>query len=85
MSTLNSTSSSPPAVRLSDVALSYGAGAGATRVLAGLDLQLARGERTALVGPSGSGKTTLLAIVAGLLRPTSGVAETLGERFLCYN
>ena len=80
MSTLNSASSSTPAVRLSDVALSYGAGAGATRVLAGLDLDLARGERTALVGPSGSGKTTLLAIVAGLLRPTSGVAETLGER-----
>lgn len=73
-------SSSPPAVRLSDVALSYGEGAAATPVLSGLDLELARGERTALAGPSGSGKTTLLAIVAGLLRPTAGVAETLGER-----
>ena len=69
-----------PAVRLSDVALSYGEGAAATRVLWGLDLELRKGERTALVGPSGSGKTTLLAIVAGLLRPTAGQAETLGAR-----
>lgn len=49
-------------------------------MLTGLDLELRRGEKTALVGPSGSGKTTLLAIVAGLLRPTAGDAETLGER-----
>ena len=80
MSTHNSTPILAPAVRLSDVALSYGKGAAATRVLWGLDLELRKGERTALVGPSGSGKTTLLAIVAGLLRPTAGQAETLGER-----
>ena len=81
MSTPNATfSSAAPSVRLSGVSLVYGAGVSATHVLSGLDLSLGRGERTALVGPSGSGKTTLLAIVAGLLRPTEGVAETLGER-----
>ncbi len=39
-----------------------------------LNLQVARGERIAIVGPSGSGKTTLLNILAALDRPTEGTA-----------
>jgi putative ABC transport system ATP-binding protein len=35
-------------------------------------LDIAAGERVAVIGPSGSGKTTLLNIIAGLLRPTRG-------------
>jgi molybdate transport system ATP-binding protein len=34
---------------------------------------VANGNVTALVGPSGSGKTTVLSLIAGLLRPDSGV------------
>lgn len=34
---------------------------------------LARGERKGIMGPSGSGKTTLLRMIAGLIRPDSGV------------
>jgi ABC-type lipoprotein export system ATPase subunit len=37
-----------------------------------LNLQLATGERIAVVGPSGSGKTTLLNILAALDRPREG-------------
>ena len=37
-----------------------------------LNLQLAEGERIAVIGPSGSGKTTLLNLLAGLETPTDG-------------
>jgi len=37
-------------------------------------------ESWVIVGPNGAGKTTLLQIAAGLIMPTEGVAEVLGER-----
>lgn len=35
-------------------------------------LEIAKGEKVAVVGPSGSGKTTLLNLISGILQPHSG-------------
>ncbi len=44
----------------------YGKGEAAVRALDGVDVDLARGELTAIMGPSGSGKSTLMHCMAGL-------------------
>jgi putative ABC transport system ATP-binding protein len=48
-------------------------------VLLGVDLDVAPGERIAIVGASGSGKTTLLGLLAGLDQPTSGEIHVDGQ------
>jgi putative ABC transport system ATP-binding protein len=59
-------------VEIDDVERTYEAGASRVAALAGLSLEVRRGEFLAIMGPSGSGKSTLLNILAGLERPTAG-------------
>jgi heme ABC exporter ATP-binding subunit CcmA len=53
--------------------------AGRFPVLAGVDLEVARGEILLLRGANGAGKTSLLRACAGLLRVVAGTAVVLGE------
>jgi ABC-type sugar transport system ATPase subunit len=57
------------AIRLEGIDKAFASG---QPVLRGIDLDVADGERLALVGPSGSGKSTVLRIIAGLEAPTRG-------------
>ena len=43
------------------------------------NLEIEHGSITALMAPSGSGKTTLLRLIAGLIKPQSGVIDTNGQ------
>ncbi|MGD1065675.1 MAG: ATP-binding cassette domain-containing protein [Vulcanimicrobiaceae bacterium] len=52
---------------------------GAHLVFDGLDLDVARGERIAILGASGCGKSTLLRCIAGLEKADAGTIATSGE------
>ncbi|GIK33890.1 MAG: lipoprotein-releasing system ATP-binding protein LolD [Gammaproteobacteria bacterium] len=54
-------------------------GPAVVQVLHGVDLQVARGERIAIIGASGAGKTTLLQLLGGLDTPTRGAVYVLGR------
>lgn len=71
--------SAPPAdqplVRLRGVSVGYGE----RTVVRGVDLDVAAGERVAVLGSNGSGKTTLLRGLLGLAAVTGGTVEMFGR------
>ena len=58
--------------RLDAVGKVYPARRGAVTSLAAVSVNVAAGERLAVIGPSGAGKTTLFRLLNGTLRPSSG-------------
>ncbi len=64
-------------ILLKDVSKSYGSER-TFSALKQVSLEIAAGERVAVMGPSGSGKSTLLNLVCGLDEPTSGSVKVEG-------
>ena len=72
-----STSSAPtPAVRMVDIAKSFGSVVALDR----FELDVMPGQTLCLLGPSGCGKTTALRLIAGFERPDRGFIEIKGRR-----
>ncbi|HEY8000397.1 MAG TPA: ABC transporter ATP-binding protein [Solirubrobacterales bacterium] len=64
----------PSDIRLNGVRKVYGD----VVAVAGIDLEIARGEFFTMLGPSGSGKTTTLRMIAGFELPDAGTIELAG-------
>ena len=68
------------ALRLEDLRKVYGGRFGRTvEALKGISLTIEKGEIFGLLGPNGAGKTTTVKLMLGLIKPTRGSAEVLGE------
>lgn len=68
-----------PVLAASHVSRIYQEGPLKVSVLADVNLQVAAGERIAIVGASGSGKSTLLHLLGGLDAPSSGEIRVQGQ------
>jgi len=62
-----------PLLSFSDVWKTYGHGEATVNALAGVDLEIERGDFVAIMGPSGSGKSTAMNIIGCLDTPTRGL------------
>src|ERR1700730_15358081 len=69
----------PILVEVRGVHRSYGKGATTVRAVAGVDLDVGKGEVVALMGPSGCGKSTLLHRSGGLDQPDRGTVRVAGR------
>ncbi|WGL17240.1 lipoprotein-releasing ABC transporter ATP-binding protein LolD [Microbulbifer bruguierae] len=63
----------------------YKQGNNELEVLRGVELQVPKGERLAIVGASGSGKSTLLNLLGGLDTPTTGEVWVAGQNLATLN
>ncbi len=69
---------STPVLVARGVTRRFGQGDTAVDALRDVDVEIRRGQLTAVMGPSGSGKSTLVHLLAGLDRPTEGTVELDG-------
>lgn len=76
---MSETLADDPLVKIRGLSRSFAVGGGTVEVLRGLDLDIAEGDRIAIVGQSGVGKSTLLHILGTLDHPTTGTLSFRGE------
>lgn len=70
-------------IKLKGITKSFYNGEKRIKILKGIDLEIMKGEKIAIVGPSGSGKTTLLNIIGTLDKPDEGTI-TWEERLIDF-
>ena len=58
-----------------DLGISFGS----NHVLKSVNFELSQGEVLGIIGPNGAGKTVLLNVLTGILRPTKGSIQYLGQ------
>jgi putative ABC transport system ATP-binding protein len=68
-----------PLIELKDLRKVYQMGSQQVHALAGVNLELGRGEFWAILGASGSGKSTMLNVLGCLDRPTAGTYRLEGQ------
>lgn len=64
-----------PLIRIRDLHYAHGD----RPIFSGINLDIQRGQITAIMGPSGTGKTTLLKLITGLLTPDTGSIQIDGQ------
>ncbi|MCC8097797.1 MAG: ABC transporter ATP-binding protein, partial [Eubacterium sp.] len=68
-------------ISIKDVDLAYAGVSGEDiKAIEDINFNIYRGEFVCVLGPSGCGKSTLLKILAGFIKPTSGVVELDGKK-----
>ena len=72
---MNTATNTTPLLALHDVRLAYGG----IQAVKGLNLHLNAGELVSLIGANGAGKSTTLKAICGLLAPTHGEVQYLGQ------
>lgn len=72
-------------IAVKSLAKSFTTDRGVIEVLKGVDLEIASGDRIAVVGASGAGKTTFMHLLGGLDRPSSGSVEFAGKDIFQYS
>jgi NitT/TauT family transport system ATP-binding protein len=78
-------SAAPELIAFQGVSKSFSTAQGALQAVRDLDISIRSGEFVTLVGPSGCGKSTLLNMIAGLMKPTSGVVRYRGDQVTSIN
>jgi lipoprotein-releasing system ATP-binding protein len=77
----NTSNQEPVVLSCRNLGKTFTQGSYSVQVLAGIDIDIRRGERVAIVGASGSGKSTLLHLLGGLDTPTKGSVTLQGNDF----